>query len=635
SNDGCSATCVHERICGDGVMEGTEECDDGNNEPGDGCSPGCFLTYTCGDGVCETDKHETCPACPEDCCPCGDGVCDQAMAETCALCHEDCCPDCGDGWLDASEQCDDGNNVDGDGCSAACIDEDGSPTCGNGIWEAGEQCDDGNTTNLDGCSDTCQVEYECGDGVCETTRGESCPVCPQDCCPCGDAVCDDALGETCGMCRDDCCPDCGNGILDAGEECDDGNLTDNDGCDHVCEDEDGVAVCGNGLWEAGEGCDDGNTTPGDGCDGSCGIEFVCGDAACDTANGETCQLCPGDCCPNCGNGVLEAQYQEECDTASFGTASCADYCYPAGSLSCTAYCTIDVSTCTGSLPVCGNATVDGCEDCDGANLNGQDCTNLGYDGGTLACDPSTCLFDFSSCGDPFQSCDEILTMSPGAPDGVYTIDADGPGGVAPFQVWCDMTTDGGGWTMIAVLSNADAKNWAMVNPWWYTTTAAGDHTNPATTADAVSPAYYTVVASEFMIMDSDSGTSFRRSTGNCLGNDTFGGMIASLSYTPGTSGLYACAAQCDLQGTGTLSSNYYSMLSVERARFGCNDSTDTAGMITLYTDTSYYYDTMANCNEADYGLGSLESPPWGATASNGDVGYGGSTVTTVVRLYVR
>jgi cysteine-rich repeat protein len=64
--------------CGDGVVEGIEECDDGNTTGGDGCTADCTVE--------------------------GDGV-------------------CGDGILDAGEECDDGNTVDGDGCAADCTDE--------------------------------------------------------------------------------------------------------------------------------------------------------------------------------------------------------------------------------------------------------------------------------------------------------------------------------------------------------------------------------------------------------------------------------------------------------------------------------------------------------------------------------
>ena len=48
-------------------------------------------------------------------------------------------------------------------------------------------------------------------------------------------------------------------------------------------------------------------------------------------------------------------------------------------------------------PVCGNGTVDLGEQCDGADLGGISCAELGYSGGTLACDPVTCTFDASAC----------------------------------------------------------------------------------------------------------------------------------------------------------------------------------------------------------------------------------------------
>jgi cysteine-rich repeat protein len=98
-------------------------------------------------------------------------------------------PSCGDGTVDEGEECDDGNEQSGDGCSATC-EREKVPCCGDGILDAGEKCDDGNTSNGDGCSSTCQLEPRCGDGT-----------------------------------------------VDAGEECDDGNTRSEDGCSSTCEKE--------------------------------------------------------------------------------------------------------------------------------------------------------------------------------------------------------------------------------------------------------------------------------------------------------------------------------------------------------------------------------------------------------------
>ncbi len=62
-----------------------------------------------------------------------------------------CTPVCGDGLVRGTEQYDDHNRINGDGCDNTC-----SPTgCGNGIKTRAEQCDDGNTANSDGCESNC------------------------------------------------------------------------------------------------------------------------------------------------------------------------------------------------------------------------------------------------------------------------------------------------------------------------------------------------------------------------------------------------------------------------------------------------------------------------------------------------
>jgi cysteine-rich repeat protein len=62
------------------------------------------------------------------------------------------------------------------------------------------------------------------------------------------------------------CIACGDGRLDPGEECDDGNTRDDDACLSSCQ----RARCGDGVVRAvAEMCDDGNLDPRDGCSTSC------------------------------------------------------------------------------------------------------------------------------------------------------------------------------------------------------------------------------------------------------------------------------------------------------------------------------------------------------------------------------
>lgn len=81
---------------------------------------------------------------------------------------------------------------------------------------------------------------------------------------------------------------CGDGIIVAGEGCDDGNTSNGDGCNSSCSIEPGFnctgspstcsSLCGDGIVVAAiEACDDGNLNNGDGCNNTCNIEpgFYC------------------------------------------------------------------------------------------------------------------------------------------------------------------------------------------------------------------------------------------------------------------------------------------------------------------------------------------------------------------------
>lgn len=125
---------------------------------------------------------------------------------------------------------------------------------------------------------------------------------------------------------------CGDGLVWTGEEaCDDGNLKDDDGCPSGaggrCE---ARASCGDGLvWAGMETCDDGNLEDDDGCpsgaDGRCRSTAYCGDGlvwtgmeACDDGNADDLDACPsgaGGCAApaTCGDGFVWAAGGEVCD----------------------------------------------------------------------------------------------------------------------------------------------------------------------------------------------------------------------------------------------------------------------------------------------------------------------------------
>jgi cysteine-rich repeat protein len=390
----------------------TEECDDGNQNNFDGCNSLCRVepgficaggsttsedvcTPICGDGVridaeysatLESDTLEECDVSGAAEAGCDPLTCkltkkDRAgvmqTAYTCAYSpeygRETCSPTCGDGIIVFPEECDDLNNVPYDGCSADCKVEPMyactymfgrsvcEKACGDGYLATGEECDDGNKLSGDGCSAECTLEdgFICYGGA---------PSNPNNYV----------------VLASECKPICSDGKQVYGEECDDRNVKDGDGCDSNCIIEPGyycskaqgadapsicVSTCGNGLVEPpeecddadmeskrnagflvksckncrlvggdehgdgrrgnGEECDDGNTLNGDGCNGTGFVElgWKCIEPPTYAPPGDSCTVI-------CGDGLVLSP-NEECDDGNLAIGDgCSQDCKVEGNYHC-------------------------------------------------------------------------------------------------------------------------------------------------------------------------------------------------------------------------------------------------------------------------------------------------------------
>jgi cysteine-rich repeat protein len=157
------------------------------------------------------------------------------------------------------------------------------------------------------------------------------------------------------------------------------SLTDADG--DVSSEEMPTAECGNGILEVTEDCDDGDDNS---------------DAVPDA--------CRSDCTdPGCGDDVRDSE--EECDSDDTGGLSCEDLGmgFTGGTLLCSDDCHLVTDHCL----ICGNGTLETGEECDGEIFYVSECEDLGYQpGGSLSC-RDDCMLDTSGCcGDLMIGADE-------------------------------------------------------------------------------------------------------------------------------------------------------------------------------------------------------------------------------------
>src|SRR5262245_57086817 len=294
----------------------------------------------------------------------------------CAAAQPTCLPDimkCGDAHVDPDEVCDDGNVLDGDGCSRDC---QSNETCGNGKVDTTartpEVCDDGNTRDGDGCSHDCLSKETCGNGIkdineaCDDGNNNDGDGCSHDCKStesCGNGITDFAVGEVCdpphaGTCSPDCRSllSCGNAKIDPGEECDDGMANNRD--DKDCRSDCVINRCGDGRANTAgthhEDCDGGPLT----------ADHIRTAVPTETAN------CNIDCTtPMCGDGKVNHSFTPPGGT---GPEQCDKIGANADNADCTAHCLINVCGDNHTNTV-GPLHVEGCDD--GNRVDTDNCTN--------------------------------------------------------------------------------------------------------------------------------------------------------------------------------------------------------------------------------------------------------------------
>ncbi len=149
--------------------------------------------------------------------------------------------------------------------------------------------------------------------------------------------------------------------------------------------------------------------------------------------------------------------------------------------------------------------------------DGEPCA-AGADCASGVCAAGSC----QSCGGQGftpTDCAALKAACPNSASGTYSIDPDGAGPEAPFAAYCEMKLGGGGWTMVAKLSNQDDKHWIDDKSSWTNVIPYGNAADLSVDQDAKSPAWGAITASEFMLTDNANKATggYLQTTTGCVG----------------------------------------------------------------------------------------------------------------------